>query len=435
MSWGAENFVRSTKLAPGGSKASALSDAETRVMLFVAHVYQDERGCAWRSMASIAADVDKSEGYTRRLIAGLVGKGRLRRHAVLRGSDESQTSNEYEIVGYSPAVDEAARRKADARLYVKPQRSIDQAMVRRGGRQRKQQQLAFVELGEAEAVDAFVDSREAEGSGQEPAFVDLCDAGGADLFAEVRGGFVAGERSLLGDVSRAGESQAGSTFVDVRGGFSETVEKGLACLPGANLRGLGGANLRCLPIESLNDLQIEEVLPLPHRANVENLPDIAKARASATASARATATTPALGAVKPYAESEGGSGMRSGRARRMRGARVLDALGNDGADAALRLEVERVLLECGWTPGALAGVIAIALRTYAKSKGCSLAAAGDLAVQRWHAYCEEGPYLRYMVQPRKFIERGVWLAPKTWPVDSRLRPWRHPDARIGMWRG
>jgi hypothetical protein len=376
-------------------------------MKAIAWAYNDALGYALPGVESIARTVDMSEGHCRRLIAGLVAKHRLRRYAALRANDRSTTSNNYEIVGYAPEVPSADRKAAEAKLFVPRQRAEVQVFVRRGGRQRKQLQLQLVE--------------------------DLA-------LAEVRGDSVTGlmevhgpEGAELAEVRCSEDGSAGCVFA---------VENVLECLPPTNIRCLPPTNIRCLPIDTLFEEREESKTPqspLFASTGEQNCLDMAKART--TASAKANATTSSTEAERGSMERGASAGMSSG-AVGARGPRALrwrqepGRCGLDGEAGALQLEVDRVMRECGFTPGPLARVIGEQLALRMERAACCAVVAGDLMIQRWHSYVEDLPLMIYPFSPKKLFREGLWLTPAAWPYDRRKMAElkRYCGSQIGMHR-
>jgi hypothetical protein len=389
MSFGAREYVKATQCAPGGSKEAALSAAQLLVLLEVADAVDDVRGYAFLGMKLLAKNVNMSEGHTRRLIATLVEMQRLRKYAALRTSDRSQSTNDYVLVGYVPIITPAKLSKAaSSRIHVPRRRQgEDESLERQGGRQKKAHQLPLVDVHGSETVAEF---------------------------------------GNLADV-REMPSGEGRSVVEI------TRE----CSPPTNISGSPPANTRCLPIDPFYEVFTNPLVPLcprQHGSGVEEkLPDMTKA--GATARATATATASSREAVRVNAESGAGEGFRAGRAPRWRAADPAAVLQMEGEAAALELEMRRVMLQCGWTPGPLETTIRDALQLRMQSSRCSASEAGDVAVRRWKEYVEAGPYLRYHVQPKKFFREGIWLAPKAWPYDSRKlgdSGFRHPHAASRM---
>lgn len=98
----------------------------------------------------------------------------------------------------------------------------------------------------------------------------------------------------------------------------------------------------------------------------------------------------------------------------------------DGEDAAWELEVTRVLFAISVVDGAIRRHLLKALQGYAAKSGCTIAAAGMLAEQRWHEYNDASVVRSFYPRPRTFFGEGLWLRPQAW----RCAEWWLRDVRL-----
>ncbi len=112
MSHVASHYAKHLVKAPGGERINV---SEKAVLCQLADDHREELGVAWPSMKALARRCCLSERQTRRIIAGLEGKGILRRIPTRRDDDGRQTSNEYVFLALDspspgPQTSEARRR-------------------------------------------------------------------------------------------------------------------------------------------------------------------------------------------------------------------------------------------------------------------------------------------------------------------------------------
>lgn len=112
MSHEALTYAKKLVTAPDGSK---LKSAEKSVLMVLADSYNEEVGCAWPKMKTMADSCCISDRYCRQLIQGLERKQVLRRVFYRRAQDGSQTTNEYIFLALEKPIPAAtlveARRK------------------------------------------------------------------------------------------------------------------------------------------------------------------------------------------------------------------------------------------------------------------------------------------------------------------------------------